>query len=543
MNQQTTNTAALPMHLGAASRRGFLGALAAMALPLGAKAQASAVLRIATATEPTSFDPHYTYFGPNRQAHMPVFEPLVMFAPDLSLKPALATRWEATAANLWEIDLRRNVRFHDGNEFTAADVIFSLERVKSIRNSPSTLGVYLQSIEALKALSPHRLLIETKGPAPLLMFDLANIPIMSHRASQTTTTAELDAGKGIVGTGPYQFVRWDKGSLIEYASFNRHWSGRPSWSSVRCLWVPDSDARVKSLVNGEVDFIDQVPPASAPALRERSDVNVMSIASNFVIFLHMDQFRKTSPYVKSNEGTDIDNPLLDRRVRKAISLAIDRQRLVDHALAGAAQPASQLLPSTFAGTIPALAVPTQDLAEARRLLSAAGYANGFRLTMHGTRGRYANDVAVIQEVARQLQGAGITASAESLPSGEFFARASSGLRGEPEFSMIQVGWASIEPSGALKGLLATYDQKAGSGSSNRGRYSHPRVDALLAEALKTADEQKRSALLVQATQVAVVEDQGIVPLYYPTNTWAGRKGLRFSPRVDSSTFPMDIEPG
>jgi len=149
---------------------------------------------------------------------------------------------------------------------------------------------------------------------------------------------------------------------------------------------------------------------------------------------------------------------------------------------------------------------------------------------------------VLQLVAQQLGVIGIEASAESLPSNEFFARASSGLEGQPAFSMILVGWASVEPSGALKGLLATHDPKAGLGSSNRGRYSNPQVDALLQQALGTVDEAQRAALLARATRIAVLTDRGIVPLYFPVNTWAARKGLRFVPRVDSSTFPMDIGP-
>lgn len=525
-------------------RRTFLGAMAALAAHTAVEAQGLSRqrLRIATATEPSSFDPHFTYFGPNRQAHMPVFEPLVMYAADLSLKPALATHWRATSATVWEITLRGDVRFHDGSPFSAQDVIFSLERARSIPNSPSTLGVYTQAIKRITAPDPLRLVVETNGTAPLLMFDLANIPIASQRVSGQASTASFDAGVGVIGTGPYRFENWQKGRSIQYAANDGYWGERPNWRSVDVLTIPDGAQRIKALADGVVDFIDQVPPARIASLKLQPGVSIMEVPSNFLIFLHMDQFRSTSPFVTDKSGAPIANPLRDVRVRKAISLALDRDEIVSRALSGAAQPAFQLLPSSFAGTVSDLPLQARDLGQARRLLADAGLPDGFRLTMHGTRGRYANDVAVIELVARQLQDIGIDARSESLPSNDFFAKASSGLNGEPAFSMIQVGWASVEPSGALKGLLATFDARAGMGSSNRGRYSNPEVDALLARALQTVNDHERARLLAQATRVAIVQDQGIVPLYFPVNAWAARKGLRFTPRVDASTFPMDVAP-
>lgn len=523
-------------------RRAFLGAFALAGLPGVSRAQAGDTLRIAAATDPSSFDPHFTYFGPNRQAHMPVFEPLAMYGADLSLKPALATRWRAVTPTRWEIELRDGVRFHDGTAFDAEDVVFSLDRAQRIPNSPSTLGVYTRAIKSITAPERLKLVVDTHGTAPLLMQDLANIPIISRRVSAQATTASFDAGQGVIGTGPYRFVEWKRGRSIRYAHNPQHWSGQAPWRNVEVMHMPDGAARVEALLRGDVDFIDQVPPAAMDSLRNRPGIEVMTVPSNFLIFLHMDQFRKVSPHITAKDGSAIPNPLRDVRVRKAISLALDRKDLVERALGGAAEPAAQLLPASFPGTIAGLRDTGRDLVQARALMRDAGLADGFRLVIHGTKGRYTNDVGVIERVAQQLRVIGIETHTESLGSTEFFARASSGLNGEPAFSMILVGWASVEPSGALKGLLATYDQAAGLGSSNRGRYSNREVDALLERGLQTTDDAQRATLLARATRLAVVEEQGIVPLYFPVNAWAGRKGLRFAPRVDASTFPMDVAP-
>ncbi len=526
---------------GGLRRRELLLASFASLWGQGAMAQmlAGQPLQIASATEPSSFDPHFQYFGPNRQAHMPVFEPLAMFGPQLELLPALATSWRATGADTWDIVLRPGVLFHDGTPFTADDVIFSLARATAMPHSPSSMGVYTQAIAKIWALDDLTLRVQTRGPAPLLIHDLANIPMLSRRVSGKASTADFDAGVGVVGTGPFRFVAWNKGSSIRYAAFDKHWAGRFPWNSVEVRLQADGNDRVKALLAGQAQLIDQVPPASIATLRTTPGIALSQTASNFLLFLHMDQARAVTPYITDKQGQAIANPLRDVRVRKALSMAIDREALVKSILQGSATPAAQLLPASFEGTLRDLKATPYDPAGAMALLQAAGHADGFRLVMHGTKGRYVNDEAVLQAMAAGLKSIGIDAVAVSLPSTEFFARASSGSQGEPEFSVIQVGWASVEPSGALKGLLATSDKKSGAGSSNRGRYSNPAVDAVLQAAVRTVDAGARAQLLQQATRMAVVDDQGIIPLYFPNNTWASQATVKYAARVDSSTFPMD----
>jgi peptide/nickel transport system substrate-binding protein len=161
------------------------------------------------------------------------------------------------------------------------------------------------------------------------------------------------------------------------------------------------------------------------------------------------------------------------------------------------------------------------------------------MTTHGTTGRYPNDSTVLETIAQSFTRLGLDVRAVALPPTEFFKRASSGPDGLPEFSLIQTGWSSVDPSGALKGLVTTFDKSTGAGSSNRGRYSNAQVDALLRNALAAIEDDRRAALLSAATRLAVVEDQAIIPLFYPTNIWASTGSLKYDPRVDGSTFPMD----
>lgn len=540
MNDAALSHRVLPL---IARRRFLWGAAAVAALASGCAntgKTAHRTLVIGTATRPNSFDPQYQYFGPNRQAHMPVFEPLAMYGPGLELRPALATGWRALDDSTWEIALRPNVVFHDGSPFVADDVVFSLERAGKVPNSPSSLGVFVRAIERIEIIKPLTLRIRTKAAAPLLMNDLANVPIVSKRISNGATTADFNAGKGVIGTGPYRFMKWDD-KLIEYEAFEGHWGGRPPWSRVSVVTMDNAQARVQSLLSEQCQLIDQVPPASVASLRQAANVRLFDTPSNFLMFLHMDQARPVTPFVTDKQGRSIPNPLRDVRVRKALSLAVNRAALTSGVLGDSAVPANQLLPPGFPGTIQGLDAIAYDPQKARELLAAAGHANGFRLVMHGTDGRYASDKQVLGAIALGLREIGIDAQSVSLPSNEFFARASAGTgkNGEPEFSVIQVGWASVEPSGALKGLLATPSKSTGFGSSNRGMYSNRMVDDTLARALQTVDNHAREDLIRAATRQAVVVDQGVIPLYYPTSTWASLKHIRYAPRVDSATYPMD----
>ncbi|MFQ5934840.1 MAG: ABC transporter substrate-binding protein, partial [Acidiferrobacterales bacterium] len=143
---------------------------------------------------------------------------------------------------------------------------------------------------------------------------------------------------------------------------------------------------------------------------------------------------------------------------------------------------------------------------------------------------------------QMLTRVGIKTAVETMPKSVYFKRASRGGPNKtPEFSFILVGWGagSGEASSPLKSLLHTYDKGRGFGASNRGRYSNSTVDKLVEDALATVNDEKRQALLAQATEIAI-DDLGIIPLHYQVNTWASRKGLKYQARTDEQTLYTGI---
>jgi peptide/nickel transport system substrate-binding protein len=237
------------------------------------------------------------------------------------------------------------------------------------------------------------------------------------------------------------------------------------------------------------------------------------------------------------------NPLRDPNVRKALSMMINRDAIVEKVMEGVALKAGQLLPEGFFGRSSKLQPEAYNPTKAKQMLKDAGWGDGFALTIHGPNDRYINDDKICEAIGQMLSANGIPTKVSTMPKNVFFKRASKGGKdGQPEFSFFLVGWGSGtgEPSSPLKSLLVTRDKSKGFGASNRGRHSNPKVDALVVEALSTVDDAKRAQLLAQATEAGIGDSQGIIPLHYQVNTWATRKGLKYNARADERTVGLDL---
>jgi peptide/nickel transport system substrate-binding protein len=221
-----------------------------------------------------------------------------------------------------------------------------------------------------------------------------------------------------------------------------------------------------------------------------------------------------------------------------MSKAINRQAIVDRVMEGSAIPAGQLLPEGFFGVSPNLKVEPYDPEGAKKLLAEAGWKDGFQITLHGPNNRYINDKDVLQAIAPMFTRIGIQTKVEAMPQNVFFPRAS-----KLEFSVMLVGWGADtgEASSPLKSLLATYNPEKGWGPSNRGRYSNPKLDALLDEALRTVDDAKREKLLQEATEVGI-NDLGIIPLHFEVSTWGMKKGFNYLATTNQYTLAVNITP-
>ncbi len=521
--------------------RPVIGLVLAASMSLAGAAGAKE-LTLGLASEPTSMDPHFHNLGPNNALSSHIFSPLILQDEKQNLIPGLATSWKAIDDTTWEFKLRPGVKFHDGTPFTADDVIFTFERAPNVEGSPASFGIYTKG-KMLKKIDDLTLHISTEKPYPLMPNDVSTIYIVSKKHGEGAKTEDYNSGKAAIGTGPFKFGEYVPGDRIVMSRNEDYWGEKPEWTQITFKPIKSGPSRVAALLAGDVDIIEQTPTIDIERLKKDPKLQLSQGVSNRVIYLHLDQFREDSPFVKGKDGGKIKNPLLDARVRKAISKSINRDLIVDRVMEGVAIKAGQLLPEGFFGRSTSMQPEAYDPEGAKKLLAAAGVPDGFKLTIHGPNDRYINDAKIAEAVGQMLTRNGIETEVVTMPRSVYFKRASrGGPDGTPEFSFVLVGWGSGtgEASSPLKSLLATYDKEKGMGAANRGRHSDPEVDKLIDQALATVDDAKRADLLAKATEVAIGQNQGIIPLHYQVNTWAARKGISYKARTDEKTVAWGV---
>lgn len=521
-----------------AGRRRFLNpAMLALAAAATGAAMGTAQARdlvVALKTEPTSMDPQYHALTPNIQLSQTLFDPLVCGDADLVPKPCVAESWKADG-KVWTFKLRPNVKFSDGSPLTADDVVFTLNRVPKVPNSPSSFKVYLQKVEKVEAVDPITVRITTSEPYPLLAINMVGLPIMSAKAMagsapEGKTTTELNSGNGLVGAGPYKFVSWKRGAEIVFERNPHYWGPKPAWDKVIYRPISNPAARVAALLAGDVDLIEDPPTDDLERLKKDPKLRVETKASNRVIYVALDQHGAPSPGITDTGGK---NPLLDKRVREALSLAIDREALVARVMGGVATPAAQLLPYPMFGASDKLTKAAKaDPDKAKALLKEAGYPNGFTMVLGTPNGRYINDSKVAQTIAAMWTRVGVKTSIDANAPAVFFKN-----RDSYAYSAYMAGWgtATGEMSNTLNSLLVTPDKDRGVGTTNRSRYSNPEMDKLVESSAAMMNDGARAAALARASEIAMA-DFAMLPIHFEHSVWAMKKNVRFQGRADQQTM-------
>jgi len=516
----------------------WLGRTAVLAVTLmSASAALAQTLTIGIDFEPPSLDPHLRMITPDEAVSQHFFDALIFQDENQRMLPGLALSWRAVNDRTWEFHLRQGVKFCDGSDFTAEDVAFSLKRPPTVPNASGGYQFYTRDITVVEILDTHTVRVHTGAPQPTLPNRLSIVWIVSHRAAGATS-ADFDIGKAMMGTGPFCFVEWRKGERIVMRRNENYWHGKPAWQRVVLQPIPSDPARVAALLAHDVDMINAVPTSVRADLKKRPGARIFETASARPTYLTFDTYAERSPFVTDRAGNPLEkNPLKDVRVRRAISLAINRQALVAGVLEGAGAPTGQMLPHGYYG-VTAKLPPLFDLETARRLLAEAGYAGGFGITLHVSSTRTPFDEKTALAVAEMLTRVGVATKVAALPEAIYKTRA---LKYELSFMLLGYYTETAEPSPWLIGLVATPDPATGAGYSNYGRHSLPELDRLLARAVTTIDDREREPLLQQATELAIGEAE-IVPLFHADAVWALRDGLDYIPRKDNFTLALFVTP-
>ncbi|MBZ6075926.1 ABC transporter substrate-binding protein [Microvirga puerhi] len=487
----------------------------------------AADLIIGSSTEPSALDPQFSRTGNNQNIAAQIFDRLINPDPNLQVTPNLAESWQNVDPTTWRIKLRSGVTFQDGAPLTPEDVIYSLERVKSIPNSPAPFTGNVGAIASMTVVDPQTIEFKTKGPTPDFIEQVGLVYIVQKKLADGKSIEAFNDRSAAIGTGPYKVKEWVPGDHITLVRNESYWGKKPAFDNVTVKFIANDAARVAALRSGSVDLIDAVPPGDVRSLSNVNGLKLWSIASARVVYLALDASRDESPFVVGADGKPLNpNPLKDVRVRQALSKLINRRLIVDRILDGAGDAAGQVVPDGIGGADPSLRAPAFDLAGAKKLLADAGFAQGLGLTIHTSNDRFSGDAETAQALGQMFAQGGIKVNGVVAQPYNVYASAA----GKQQFSAFIFSLGTTTPTSAtsLRNLLMTPDKEAGTGSFNRTRYSNPKFDQKMKEATSEFDPQKRIAQLQEATRIAM-DDVGVIPLFWPKVYWASKANVTYIP--------------
>ncbi len=495
----------------------MLAAVAAFALTGAAEAK---TLKWGAAREIASLDPYS--FGETFTLSVlnHVYEGLVRYTGDLKIEPALAESWETVSPTVWRFKLRQGVKFHNGNPFTADDVIASLTRVT---HETSPLKGNLPAYKSAKKIDDLTVEIEVNGPYPLLLNDLTNIYIFDKEWLEANNASlPTDSGKGVKGyatdnangTGPFSVESRRADSRTIFVK-NPGWWDKPKHNIDRIEFTPVTSAstRVAALLSGEIDFTNVAPLQDLPRLSASSEVKVLQTNElRTVIFA----FNLKDTLFESDVKDK--NPLKDIRVREALYRAIDIDAVQKRAMRGLSRNTGALVAPAIPGYEPSQDVRLPfDLDGARKLLTAAGYPNGFSFQMNCQSDGLVNEEEFCQAVASMWSRAGLKPNLSLGPRSQQTPKRVTG-----EFDVISFGWANEPMIDAYSILVQVLRTKGGTGGVfNWGNWGDPRIDALIDKAGVELDNAKRIPMMSEALKIAKAEHI-FIPMHQQPMAWAMR---------------------
>jgi peptide/nickel transport system substrate-binding protein len=453
----------------------------------------------------------------------------------MSIEPGLAERWETSADGLrWRFYLRKGVKFHDGADFTADDVVFSAERVRA---PGSNFQTRLPKDAEVVKVDDHTVDVRLTTPNPTLITEWYTWYIMSRSwaerhnvvapmpvSAERPSYAALHAN----GTGPFRIESHEPGVRTIFKA-NPHWWGTPEHNLTEIVFTPIASpgTRVAALLSGAVDVIEPVPIQDIERVNANPGTYVVSGAELRTIFFGFDQIRDELLY-SSVKGK---NPFKDRRVRQAFYQAVDIETIKSRVMRGLSRPSALLIsPEVFPHWDSFKRAPF-DIEAAKRLLAEAGYSDGFEVGMDCPNDRYVNDGEICIAVAGMLARIGIKVSLNIQPKSRYFAKALPA--GGYQVSFYLLGWGAIDSHNVLDEIHGCRTERAPRGYANLGGYCNPEVDRLAEKILVELDKEKRDLLIKQAYEITT-GDFAYIPLHQQPYAWGVSKSVKLVQRADNT---------
>ena len=467
-----------------------------------------------------------------------VYEGLVTRGKQLEIIPQLAVSWKQTSPTVWLFNLRKGVKWHDGSDFTADDVVFSIKRAQG---ETSNFRVYGNAVGAPRKIDSHTVEFTTPVPNPVMLEMLANSMFILNKAwceknrvekaQDFKNREENFAARNAMGTGPFILVSREPDVKSVFRK-NPNWWGlkenlfEGNVTDIVYSPIKAEGTRMAALLSGNLDFVLDPPVQDVDKLKQNKAVRVYEGRENRIVFLGMDQARDELLY----SNVKGKNPFKDRRVREAMYRLIDVNAINKAVMRGLSVPTAINLPNPVRAGIPAEMDKRYpyDVEAAKKLLAEAGYPNGFEVTIDCPNNRYINDEKICVAVAGMVARGGIKMKVNAMPRAQYFPKTQ-----KLDTSMYMLGWGggTTDAIFTLQPALHSRNDQ-GDGDYNWGNYRHPEFDALINAAKGETDMKKRQESIIKAMQFH--HDNVLhIPLHLQVIPWAARANVEAIHRADN----------
>lgn len=467
-----------------------------------------------------------------------IYEGLTRYDGNLQLVPGLATSWKNTSPTTWRFNLRRGVKFHNGNSFNADDMIFTWQRMSAEGSDQKARASLIKNITKI---DDYTLDVETPVPTPTLAREMVFMYVMdkewSEKNNATKPASPEDAGRENAhattnenGTGPFTVVTRQPDVKTVLKRFEGYWE-TPKTNITEVIFTPIAQAatRVAALLSGQIDLAYPVPVQDWKRLNSTDGVRALTGAEVRTIFLGMDQSR--DELLHSNiKGK---NPFKDIRVRQAFAHALNLDAINKTIMRGAATPSGVMWAPQINGYKKSTNKPYKyNPKKSKKLLAKAGYPDGFTVTMDCPNNRYVNDEKICQAAVAMLAKVGVKIDLLAQPKSKYFAKVLA--QGGYDTSFYLLGWtpASIDVHNAFQNLIVCQDAERKRGQFNLGNYCNARVDELADKIGEETNVAKRQAMITEAAKI-IRKEVGYLPIHQQPLSWGVRDGVSVAQRPDN----------
>lgn len=504
--------------------------LLASAAPLSAE-----TLRWARSGDALTLDPHAQNEGPTHTIRHQMYEPLIIRDVTGAFEPALATEWAPKEGdpNVWVFKLREGVKFHGGEDFTAEDVVFSFNRAKQENSDMKEL---IGSITEVRAVDDLTVEIVTDGPNPILPSNLTNLFIMDKGWSEANNTVNVQDFEGgeityatthANGTGPY-VLQSREPDVKTVMTLNENYWGKDQFplDVTEIVYTPIQNpaTRVAALLSGEIDFLQDMPVQDLDRVNGADGLMVRQAPQNRVIFFGL------NVGAEDIEADNVDgkNPLADVRVRKAMSMAINRDAIQKVVMRGQSQPAGMIAPPFVNGWTEEMDAESKtDIEGAKALMAEAGYGDGFSIRLDCPNDRYVNDEPICQAAVGMLGQIGITVNLDAKPKAQHFP-----LITDSKTDFYMLGWGVPTYDSEYVFNFLVHGRESDIGTWNGTGYDNDELDAKIKSLASNTDLDARNKDIADIWRV-VQDEQLYIPIHHQVLNWG------MSEKVDIAVDPED----